>query len=110
MHAYYFVKHADTQPTLPELLKFHSKSGITNIPQMIGTNYETFGTLLLNDKQGEKIDGITEKADAKGTNLAILKRWLRGEGEQPTTWRTLVQVLKDSELNTLAQEIEASMI
>ena len=49
---------------------------------MIGTNYETFGTLLLNDKQGEKIDGITEKADAKRTNLSILKRWLRGEGVQ----------------------------
>ena len=77
---------------------------------MIGTNYETFGTLLLNDQQGEKIDSITEKAGAKGTNLAILKRWLRGEGVQPATWRTLVQVLKDSELNTLAQEIEAAKV
>jgi len=27
-----------------------------NIPQKISTNYETFGTLLLNDRQGEKID------------------------------------------------------
>ena len=27
-----------------------------NIPQKIGTNYETFGTLLLNDRQGEKIN------------------------------------------------------
>ena len=75
---------------------------------MIGTNYETFGTLLLNDKQGEKVDAITEKAGAQGANLAILKKWLRGEGEQPVTWRTLAKVLKDSELNTLAQEIEAA--
>ena len=27
-----------------------------NIPQKISTNYETFGTLLLNDRQGEKIN------------------------------------------------------
>ena len=26
-----------------------------NIPQKISTNYQTFGTLLLNDRQGEKI-------------------------------------------------------
>ena len=39
--------------------------------------------------------------------MAILKKWLRGEGEQPATWRTLVQVLKDSDLNSLAEEIEA---
>ena len=83
------IQYADTRPTLPELLKFPSKSGITNIPQMIGTNYHVFGTLLLNDIYGEKIKTITEEAGARGTIFTILKKWLHGEGEQSATWRTL---------------------
>ena len=105
----YFVK-TDTQPKLPELLKFPSKNGAINIPEKIGEDYEMFGTLLLNDTLGKKVDAIiAEKPGGKeiNFNLAILKKWLRGEGEQPATWRTLVQVLKDSKLNALAKEIEA---
>ena len=87
---------------------FPSRSGIINIPQTIGVNYITFGTLLLNDRQGEKIDAIVDdNSRAREINMAILKKWLRGEGKQPATWRTLVQVLKDSDLNSLAEEIEA---
>ena len=77
---------------------------------MIGTNSKVFGTLLLKDEQGQKIDAIIQKAGGMGTNLTILQRWLHGEGEQPAIWRTLVQVQKDSELNNLAQEIEAAKI
>ena len=105
----YFVK-TETQPKLPELLKFPSKNGAINIPEKIGEDYETFGTFLLNDTRGEKVDAITaEKPGGKAINftLAILKRWLRGEGVQPATWTTLVQVLKDSQLNALAEAIEA---
>lgn len=100
------IQYADTRPTLTELLKFLSKSGITNILWMIGTNYHIFGTLLLNDICGEKIKTITEEAGARGTNFTILMKWLHGEGEQLATWRTLIQVLKDSELRNLAHKIE----
>ena len=77
---------------------------------MIGTNYHVCGTLLLNDICGEKIKTITEEAGARGTNFTILTKWLHGEGEQPATWRTLIQVLKDSELRSLAHEIEAAKV
>ena len=48
-------------------------------------------------------------ARAKEINMAILKKWLRGEGKQPVTWGTLVQVLKDSDLKSVAKEIEAAI-
>ena len=38
---------SDERPTLPELMEL-------NIPQLVGTNYENFGTLLLNDDTGGK--------------------------------------------------------
>jgi len=91
-------------------VKFRTRSGTINIPKEIGEHYEIFGILLLNDEHGERVEAIIEekaRANCKEINLAILKKWLHGEGEQPATWRTLVQVLKDSDLSVLAEEIEA---
>ena len=45
--------------------------------------------------------------DAERINTEILKEWLTGRGKQPVTWATLVEVLHDIELSTLAGEIEA---
>lgn len=84
------------------MLKFPGRSGEINIPRTIGTNYLTFGILLLCDEDGTKVDAVAEKHGA----LGILKSWVQGEGQQPVTWRTLVQVLKDSNFTALAEEIE----
>ena len=45
--------------------------------------------------------------DAEEINTEILHEWLTGRGKQPVTWTTLVEVLRDTELSTLAGEIEA---
>ena len=97
----------DNQATLPELLTFPKKDRRVSIPQEIGVNYQKFGILLLKDNDGRKIDAIIEgKETVEEINLEILKRWLQGDGLQPGTWRTLIQVLQDSNLNTLAEHIE----
>jgi len=87
---------------LPELLKFPGKNGTINIPQMIGTDLLALGILLLDDDDGRKVDAIAEKCGS----LGILKSWVQGEGLQPVTWRTLVQVLRESNFTDLAGEIE----
>ena len=107
----YFVK-TDTRPTLLELVKFPTRNGTINIPKEIGEHYEIFGIVLLNDEHGERVEAIIEekaRANCKEINftLAILKKWLHEEGVQPVSYRTLVQVLKDSDLNSLAEQIEA---
>ena len=45
--------------------------------------------------------------DAERINTEILQDWLAGKGKQPVTWATLVGVLRDIELSTLAGQIEA---
>ena len=45
--------------------------------------------------------------DAVEINMEIIQEWLTGRGKQPVTWATLVEVLHDIELSTLADEIEA---
>ena len=44
---------------------------------------------------------------AKQINTEILQEWLTGGGKQPVTWATLVDILHDIELSTLAGEIDA---
>ena len=37
---------------------------------------------------------------------AVCKMWISGTGRRPATWQTLVGVLRDIELNSLADDIE----
>ena len=45
--------------------------------------------------------------DALEINIEIIEEWVCGRGKHPVTWKTLTEVLRDIELNTLAGEIEA---
>ena len=47
------------------------------------------------------------KNDAEQINGEIIQQWIAGRGKRPVTWETLTEVLRDSELTTLAGEIEA---
>jgi len=97
------------RPTMRNLKKFPNKHGQDiNIPLQIGTNYRTFGTFLLEDDSGTIVSGIEMAMmwDAERINEAILMKWIGGKGQQPLTWDTLVTCLRDSELQTLASDIE----
>ena len=39
--------------------------------------------------------------------MEVLRQWINGRGKQPVIWKTLIEVLHDIELSTLAREIEA---
>ena len=43
-------------------------------------------------------------------SLKILSKWLQGEGIQPPTWNTVIEVLRKSNLAALADEIASVII
>ena len=89
-------------PTLPELKEL-------NIPEDVGANYPDFGTFLLNDKKGNKVGILQSSCFHRPTAIveAILKIWLNGEVEEvPVTWKSLIDALKKSRLNVLADKVE----
>jgi len=94
---------------LPECIKLQGLKGRINLTTEIGTKYKTFGILLLEDRTGERVSAIAEKHmnDAEKITANILKVWIAGKGKHPVTWKTLTEVLHDSELRVLAGEIEA---
>ena len=102
--------HLSTKPTLPESLTFTYADGtVVNILVEVAIKYVQFGTFLLDDKSGSRVQIMARKHhyDAEQINMEIIQEWLTGRGKQPVTWATLVEVLHDIELSTLASEIEA---
>ena len=95
------------QPTLPELASFLSRGGTINIAEKISTEYYQFGIQLLDDEDGSHIRAIEHRhlRDAVRINTDILEEWLQGRGVQPVSWTTLVKVLEDIDLGTLASDI-----
>ena len=100
--------HVD-QPTLIECVRFRGRERRINISQDIGTKYLTFGTLLLEERTGERVGAIALKHmyNSEQASLEFLQEWIAGRGRHPVTWNTLIEVLHDIELSTLAREIEA---
>ena len=97
------------QPTLVECVRFQGRDRRINISQEIGTKYITFGTVLLEGRTGERVSAIAHKHmhNSEQTSMEILEEWIAGRGKQPVTWNTLIEVLHDIELCTLAREVAA---
>ena len=95
-------------PTLREFIRFPMGSGRVNLAQEIGTSYEDFGILLLEDDNGDRTDAIVRELGKKAedVNKRIFRLWVKGKGLQPVSWATLVGVLQDMGLSTLARGIE----
>ena len=66
-----------------------------------------FGVLLLNDKTAAEVTAIVKEhhENAADINLEILRLWIEGKGK-PLSWNTLINVLKDIGLGTLASDIQ----
>ena len=84
-------------------------SGKLNIAAEIGDKYLQFGIVLLEDKNGAVTKGLESEylKNAERINIAILQKWLEGNGAKPIEWSTLVYVLRHIQKEELADRIES---
>ena len=77
----------------------------------MGSKFEDLGIVLLGDDDGSLVDQIKISCHHVPADIVgdILKRWVRGKGKQPVTWRTLTDCLKTIGLSPLASSIELSL-
>ena len=90
------------QLTLPELLRL-------KVPERVGTKYQEFGIFLLNDIHGNRVESLKHQhmGDPSRITMGILQEWLEGRG-LPVSWQTLIQTLRNVNLNVLADEVAAA--
>ena len=102
------INFTGSAPTMPELVSFRCGDTNINIPREIGCKYHKFGTLLLLDSTGAHIQDLERQFRENGEqiNNHILCEWLKGKGKNPTTWATLVKVVKDIDMGELANKLE----
>ena len=107
-----FLQFTGHPPDLPTLRHFPVKNGFIDIAVKIGTDYELFGTFLLQDNDGNKVKTIerSERGDPLRITVEILRQWLQGNGKLPVSWQTLVQCLRNSNLNVISDSIETSLL
>ena len=99
-------------PTIKLLTSLPSRVGGVsknlNIIQRTSISYTKLGMYLLDDDNCDIVEGLEERYhhDPAKIATAIYKMWISGTGRRPATWQTLVGVLRDIELNSLADDIE----
>lgn len=84
------------------------KDGFKDIMVEIQNDYKLLGTLLLGDRSGSVVRSIkmAECGSPLDITVEIFRQWLQGKGRQPVTWRTLIECLRDTNLNVVAEFIE----
>ena len=99
------------KPTIRLLTSFDGKRKKLNIIQMTSTSYKQLGMYLLDDDNCDIVYSLKETHNNVTVEIvtAVYKMWISGTGRKPVTWQTLVDVLREIEMNSLADEIEASL-
>ena len=92
------------KPTLKELQK--------SVIHHVAPKWEDLGIQLSLDDDGSLIDSISEKRgrDEAKCCLDVLKAWLQGKGEEPKTWRTLVDCLREIKAEEAIRSIEKDIL
>ena len=99
----------DAQPTLLQLTHMVTPSGKeVKIIQNIVAKWEAVGIHFNFDPTGYTIDLIDARHSSKPMACCtdMMKMWLGGRGRKPTSWPTLVKVLRNAEFYVLADEVE----
>ena len=101
---------SDAKPTIKQLLVLETKSGKKiDLQTALAADWNHFGYFLEFDEDGRALDCIKQECgrdDPKACYRQMMKEWIRGSGEQPASWRTLVRLLREFGDNVLAKDIE----
>ena len=69
-----------------------------------------FGTFLLQDDHGDKMDNIRDTVRGNPEKIAfeVLREWLAGKGVE-VSWESLIATLRKSKLHLMAYQIQMAL-
>ena len=97
------------KPTLAQLQTLRGADG--TVIKIIAHVAADWGSIAINmdfDPNGRTHSTIqaSNHGDVTKCCEAMFKTWLRGEGKQPATWSTLIEILNDCSFKVLADKVE----
>ena len=99
-----------TSPRLAQLKVMKTPDGekITIIKR-VAPSWRDIGDLLDFDAKGDTITKIEADEGHKGVESCcrcMFQHWLEGNGVQPPSWATLLEILEDCHFNALAAQVK----
>ena len=107
-----FIPSKTDKPTMNLLMNLPTGSGrAIKVMQRMTSQYRSLGINLLNDEYGVITKSIitADRNQPEDIVHTVLSRWLQGEGREPRNWATLITVLCEIELTTLADDIQNNL-
>ncbi|CAI8021431.1 hypothetical protein GBAR_LOCUS12714 [Geodia barretti] len=103
----------DSTPSLRDLSVFKTRSGEKiEIIKSLAPDWKSFGVHLNFDDMGSQLSLIEAQhgqSNPQSCCRDMVIHWLLGNGEGPTTWRTLLALLEDGERAYLADRIRREL-
>ena len=99
------------EPTLAELSHYTTKSGKTvEIILSLAPKWQELATVLNFDADGRQLRLFqAERHSPSESCRNVLMHWLAGNGQQPSTWRTLISLLRSVGEKKLASKLETDL-
>ncbi len=111
--AYIAFRFSDCKPTLKQLTMIKNKAGDQiEVLKSVAPFWRIVGALLDFDAGGTQlafIESQNGQQNSLGCCQAMMVHWLAGNGVRPTTWRKLIEVLRDSEKDWLAEQLQQTL-
>ena len=84
----------------------------TKIINRMAPYWRLLGIHLDFDGSGTELEIIDKRhhSDPKLCCQAMFQHWLKGNGKEPHTWRTLIELIDDCDHEVLAKEIETALL
>ena len=104
MHIYML----DSMPTLKQLILMEIGSEKIKITEIMCDAWKNIGLLLNFDDLGSKVSTIEKETNGlEDCLIEVLRLWMKGESRdyKPTSWRTFIELLRDSGHHALAKKI-----
>ena len=105
------------QPTVMQLTCLRLPSMVDgenkrlNIVERTASHYAKLAMHLLCDVNCDTIASLEKQfqRDPEIIATTVYKKWISGTGKKPISWRTLIDVLREIRLISLAEEIENAL-
>ena len=96
---------------MPVLLNFPLSSGETINLAVEISDYYSFSIQLLQDINGNILSHISKGFGPYPEHILqeVFRQWLDGRGKPLKTWKTIIHILKDIKMFTLAEMLESQL-
>ena len=111
LHIILYHTHTDATPTLGKLSVLKTAAGKKiKIIESVAPLWQSLGDQLEFDSCGSKLGLIkaTHPTDPKACCRDMFQHWLNGNGVRPCSWRKLIELLEDCDLDDLAAEVRSA--